>query len=70
MTTQKEILARFPSLRVISEDIGVGIHLVRKWDQRDSIPAGYWQRLLNSARRRGVPLKTAELLQSAEEQTK
>jgi len=68
MTTQKQILARFPSLRSISEDVGVSIHVVRKWDQRGSIPAGYWQRLINSARKRGIALKTAELLQSAEDQ--
>lgn len=57
----RDVVALWPSPAVMASDIGAGVAAVRKWPQRDVIPAEWWVPILQTdvARRSGI---TAELL--------
>jgi len=60
--TNADIIALWPHIRSLAEDLGVKEASVRKWKDRDSIPAEYWLPLVAAAERRGIPGVTLELL--------
>ena len=56
-----QIVDRWPSRQVFVSDLGVEEETVRGWVRRDSVPSGYWKRLLKAARKRRIKI-TPELL--------
>jgi hypothetical protein len=62
MQTVADIFAIWPSDAEFGRDLGVAYATVASWKQRASIPAAYWQRVTEAARRRGHPEISAEVL--------
>ena len=54
MESYRDIIDAWPSRRALAEDLGVDYETVKKWRQRDSIPAAHWPALVKAARRRKV----------------
>ena len=61
----KNIIDKWPSAAVLARDISVPDDLVRKWGQRQSIPAKHWDKLISAAAKRSIPLTHAELSRAA-----
>lgn len=59
METFRDIIALWPTPEVLAAEIGEKAWTVRKWKQRDSIPASRWLTVANAARAKGN-LITAE----------
>jgi len=58
----RDVIARWPATRSFARDAGCSPTLVRQWRHRDFIPAHYWPRIVEGAKRRGIPLIDANLL--------
>lgn len=58
------ILARWPSRRALADDMGVDLYAVHRWFQRQALPGKYDAALIAAARRRGIRLKTKELIEA------
>ena len=58
-TSFRDIIALWPTMVVLADEISVPHSIVLKWKQNDTIPAKYWQRIISSALKRGHAL-TAE----------
>jgi hypothetical protein len=58
-----EVISLWPSPAVFAKDVGEHIETVRKWRQRNRIPATKWGTLLRAAQAREIPL-TSDLLVS------
>ena len=56
-----QIVDRWPSKQIFASDMKVGDETVKGWVRRDSVPSGYWKRLLKAARKRRIKI-TPELL--------
>ncbi|HEX6119307.1 MAG TPA: hypothetical protein VFZ03_07610 [Dongiaceae bacterium] len=50
----RDIIARWPTTRAFARDAGSSPTLVRQWRHRNSVPAPYWQRIVEGAGRRGI----------------
>lgn len=57
------IIDRWPSIRDLAADLNVGEDAVRKWRQRNNIPAEYWSDMSKAAGKRGILLSTDEMLE-------
>lgn len=57
----RSIIELWPSADAMADEIGAGAAAVRKWSQRDRIPAEWWNAVL-SARRVKKARITAELM--------
>lgn len=59
MQTFKQIIQKWPSYQSLADDIGQPVDTVRKWHQRNRIPATVWLSLTSAASRRryGVTLQ-------------
>ena len=44
-----ELISLWPSLRDMAGDLGANLHTVRKWDQRERIPATWWPTILGTS---------------------
>lgn len=53
MTTQ-QIIDRWGTLAQFARDVGVPYERAKQWRHRNSIPAKYWQRVIDSAQRREI----------------
>jgi hypothetical protein len=62
LTGFRDLIARWPTTRAFARDAGCSPTLVRQWRHRDFVPAQYWQRIVDGAARRGIPLISAGLL--------
>ena len=62
--TACQIIARWPSVAALAEDIGVPRHIVYRWRLRDSIAAEHDVALVAAAKRRGVYLTFEDLAHS------
>lgn len=60
-STFKDVVALWASPDAMAADIGAGVAAVRKWPQRDNIPAEWWSAILETAVAREAGL-TAETL--------
>lgn len=58
----RDVIARWPNTRAFARDAGSSPTLVRQWRHRDSVPAPYWQRVIEGAGRRGIALVDMSLL--------
>jgi hypothetical protein len=58
----RDVIARWPATRSFARDAGCSPTLVRQWRHRDFVPAHYWPRIVEGARRRGIPLIDTNLL--------
>ena len=64
------IIAAWPSLKEFGDDLGVPKGNVKQWRRRRSIPAPYWQRLVDAAQARriaGITLEKLAALAAAEQ---
>ena len=62
--SQVDILNRWPSRQILSEELEVGIQTIHHWYKSNNIPGGYEQALLESARRLRVKFNLYELAQA------
>ena len=58
----RDVIARWPATRSFARDAGCSATLVRQWRHRDFVPAHYWPRIVEGAKRRGIPLIDTNLL--------
>ncbi len=63
--TFKDVIGRWPSPDALAAEIGAKPETVRKWRQRNSIPAEWWTRMIEAARERGDTLTADELADMA-----
>jgi len=61
METFETIIQRWPSVKVLSDDIHVKYDTVRKWKERKHIPSEFWYRVMSSARKRRIRLTYKEM---------
>lgn len=54
--TFREIVELWPSPDALAEDIGAKFETVRKWRQRDNIPAEWWLPVIDAAKARNLVL--------------
>ena len=57
----RDIIGLWPSPDALAAELGAKAETVRKWRQRDSIPAEWWMPLIDVARARSVDLSAAEM---------
>jgi hypothetical protein len=55
-------MALWPSIETLSQDVGVPYQTVHSWRRRNSIPAIYWDDVAKTAKKRGIPGITTDLL--------
>lgn len=63
MHSFKDIIAIWPSPDVMAAELGAKSETVRKWRQRDSIPADWWTAIIDAAQTRGATI-SADMLAS------
>jgi len=66
----RDVISLWPSLEELAAESGAGIWAVRKWWQRDRIPAEWWRALLESPTARKAKITAdslADLADSREE---
>ena len=61
-TSFRDVIARWPGTRAFARDSACTATLVRQWRHRDFVPAHYWPRIVEGARRRGIALIDTDLL--------
>ena len=57
----RDIIGLWPSPDALAAELGAKADTVRKWRQRDSIPAEWWMPLIEAAKARSVALSAAEM---------
>jgi len=50
----KEIIEKWGTPAELSKDLGLGYQQVYGWFRRNSIPTGYWERVVTAATLRGI----------------
>jgi hypothetical protein len=63
--TFREVISLWPSIEAMAEDVGAKEPAVRKWQQRDRIPADYWFSVAGAANRRGETISVEKLAEIA-----
>lgn len=58
----RDVINQWPSLNEFGADLGITRLLAQQWRRRDSIPAGYWPRLIEKAADRRIKRVTLENL--------
>ncbi len=53
MDSFKDIIGLFPSREGLARDMGLPVHYVHNWWNRDSIPARFWVGLIAEAQDKG-----------------
>lgn len=61
MHTFNRIITKWPSYQSLADDLGQPVDTVRKWNKRNSIPAGVWMDLVSVASRRGFDVTLEDL---------
>lgn len=61
ITTFRDVVALWPSPDALAAEIGAGTAAVRKWPQRDNIPAEWWLPILKTGKAQKAGL-TADAL--------
>lgn len=59
------IVALWPSPDTMAVELGAKVETVRKWRQRDSIPADWWLAVVEGAKRRGETLTVNDMAELA-----
>lgn len=60
-----DVIDQWPTMAMLASDTGISYDRVKKWRQRNSIPADAWKSVLRAARRRGYKVKATDLIQLA-----
>lgn len=60
-----DVIGLWPSTVAMADDLGVTYDVVRRWLERDSIPAWVWQDLLKHAAKRKIGLRADDLVKLA-----
>ena len=61
-TTVRAIIAMWPTMTDLAEDIEVEYNTVQKWKERERIPSEHFQALLDAAKKRRIKLKAEDLI--------
>jgi len=61
----KEVINLWPSMTVLSQDIGEKYGTINMWRVRNRIPADQWVGLVESAQARDIPLTYKMLAEAA-----
>jgi len=61
-TSFRSIIDLWPSVDAMADEIGASAMAVRKWWQRNRIPAEWWSAVLSAPRVKKAHITTAELL--------
>ena len=62
MNSYTSVCSLWESDHELAADIGATAFAVQKWRQRDKIPPGWWQAIVDAAKRRGIKGVTLEKL--------
>jgi len=62
MRTFRDIIETWPTPDVLATEVGANAEAVRKWRQRDSIPAEWWLPVVNAGKARGIRLSVDEFV--------
>lgn len=62
--SHREIIDLWPNDASLSKDLGVSWGLVRKWRERNNIPAAHWDNLLIAGKNRDFPISLDLLLKT------
>ena len=65
MESFRDVIALWGTPDAMAEAIGVNVHTARKWRTRDSIPADWWQRILEVAQADNKPVTADDLARIA-----
>lgn len=65
----REVVDLWSSPDALAQDIGAKVETVRKWRQRDSIPAEWWLAVIAAARKREAVLTAGEMAEMAARRT-
>lgn len=57
----RHIIGLWPSPDALAVDIGAKVETVRKWRQRDSIPADRWLAVIDAAKARGEIISSDDM---------
>ena len=60
-----EIVGLWPSPDAMAVELGAKVETVRKWRQRDSIPAEWWLAIVEAASRQGHQLAIKDMAELA-----
>lgn len=72
MSSFREVIDLWPTPVALAQDltemrgVEVSVYRVRKWRERDSIPADYWQAVINAGSKRGFQITPGQLTQIAD----
>lgn len=56
----REIIGLWPSPDALAGELGAKVETVRKWRQRDSIPADWWLSVIEAGKTRGQALTSEQ----------
>lgn len=62
----REIIERWPTVKALSEDMGVEYITAASWKRRGNIPPKYWRRMVEAAHKRGIALTLEEFTAATE----
>lgn len=65
--SHREIIAQWRTTAAFAADVGVKLERAKGWRKRNSIPADYWRRCIESARLRGIEGVSWETLSGIKE---
>ena len=57
-----DVVAKWPTVAEMSRDMQLEYDTIRKWKERDNIPATNWFELLRAAKRRKIALSAEDLI--------
>lgn len=64
-TTFQQVIRLWPTAAEFAQDIGVKPATVRQWVARDSIPGGYWLRIVRASDTRQLGVTLEQLARAA-----
>ena len=59
--TFSSLIDKWPSVAEFAKDVDQKLETVRKWKQRESIPAGHWLAIVEAAQKRGIDISIESL---------
>ncbi|WP_159585961.1 carph-isopro domain-containing protein [Chelativorans xinjiangense] len=60
-TSFQDVIGLWPSPDAMAQEIGASLPAARKWKQRNSIPAEWWNDIVSAARRHGHLISVDDL---------
>ena len=59
--TFSQLIGQWPTVAEFARDVGQNLEAVKKWKQRDSIPASHWLAVVGAAEAKGISISIEQL---------